>query len=90
MINNGKRLKELYVILLYLSEEDFNKIPNELINSIIQNMDKSYEFDLDMSKPLDKQGIPEETLALLAYINTEYLLNKEQKELMKKIYRLNS
>lgn len=89
MIDSSKRLKELYVILQYLTDDDFNKIPKETIDEIKANMDNNYEFDIDTSKPLYEQKIHNDTLALLANISAEYLLNEEEKILMRKIYNFN-
>ena len=47
MINQAimpKAYKEVYEIVKHLSEEDFNKIPKEIIKTLHSNMDKDYEF----------------------------------------------
>ena len=89
MIEYNKRLKEVYEILQYLPYEDYSRIPKELIESIKNEMDPNHVFEFDITKALDEQNISVDTLSLLAYINTEYLLNEQQKDFMKKIYQYN-
>ena len=45
-----------------------------------------YGWKYDIDKPLTDQNLNEYTLPILAYLNGEYLLNKDQKELMEKFY----
>ena len=80
---------EVNEILLQLSKKEFIKIPKEIIFSIRNKMDKDYVWKYDQNKELAEQGLPEDTIAILSYINLEYLLNKEQKDFMNEIYRNN-
>ena len=45
--------KEVYIILSYLDEDDYNKIPLEVIDAIENNMNEEYEYymneDIDLS-----------------------------------------
>ena len=43
----------------------------------------------DESKRLEEQKFDRNTIVILSYINMEYLLSKEQKDLMEKIHELN-
>ena len=36
--------KEVYIILSYLDEDDYNKIPLEVIDAIENNMNEEYEY----------------------------------------------
>ena len=89
MVNYNQRLVEVDVILNHLSDSDYNKIPQEVIRAIKDNMDKEYTWELDKSKPLEEQELSRDTIAFLSYINMEYLLNDEQKQLMGQIHKLN-
>ena len=89
MVDANKRLVEVNEILLQLSKKEFIKIPKEIIFSIRNKMDKDYVWKYDQNKELAEQGLPEDTIAILSYINLEYLLNKEQKDFMNEIYRNN-
>lgn len=89
MIDYKKRLVELDEIFNYLSEEDLNKIPEKIRNAIKENKDKEYFWEYDETKPLKEQAVNRDTIALLSYINMEYLLNEEQKKLMQQIHEMN-
>lgn len=89
MIDYNKRLVEVDEILNYLSEEELSKIPEEIKASIKENKDKDYIWKYDEEKPLKDQKVDRDTIAILSYLNIEYLLNTEQKELMLEIHKVN-
>lgn len=89
MVDINKRLVEVNVILNHLSKEDYQKIPSTIIQAIKENMDKEYIWEYDETKELEDQDVNRDTIAILSHINTEYLLNDEQKEYMEKLYELN-
>ena len=64
--------KEVYIILSYLDEDDYNKIPLEVIDAIENNMNE----DVDLS---NQQMLPE-TKATLFNLFRDYLSTPEQKE----------
>ena len=64
--------KEVYIILSYLDEDDYNKIPLEVIDAIENNMNE----DIDLS---NQQMLPE-TKATLFNLFRDYLSTPEQKE----------
>ena len=82
-------LVELDEILKYLSDEDKNNIPYEIRKAIHEKKDKKYNWNYDESKPLSQQNINRKTIAMLSYLNMEYLLNEEQKKLMEEVHKLN-
>lgn len=89
MVDCNKRLVEVDTILKYLSPENYNKIPQDIINAIKDNMDKDYTWEFDEEKEFAEQDLNIDTVAILSYINNEYLLNEEQKAYMEKIYEEN-
>ena len=89
MVDYNKRLVEVDVILNHLSESDYNKIPEDVLQLIKDNMDKEYTWVFDESKPLKEQNVSRDTIAFLSYINMEYLLNDKQKEYMQKLHEIN-
>lgn len=89
MVDYNKRLVELDEVLNYLSDEDLEKIPEEIRNLIKENKDKDYVWQYDETKPLKEQGLNRDTIAFLSYLNMEYLLNEEQKKLMEQIHKYN-
>ena len=84
-----KCLVEVDEVLNHLSKEDLNKIPEDILKGIKEHRDKEYIWIYDESKELKEQKFDRNTIAVLSYINMEYLLSKEQKELMEKIHELN-
>ncbi len=89
MVDYNKRLVEVDEVLNYLSDEDLEKIPEEIRNLIKENKDKEYVWNYDGTKPLKEQGLNRDTIAFLSYLNMEYLLNEEQKKLMEQIHKFN-
>ena len=71
---------EVNCILQYLDEEDYEKIPKELIKVIEQNRNKNYEYEMNDEIDLEKQEMLVETKALLFNIFRDYLATTEQKE----------
>ena len=74
MIDYNKRLVEVNEILNFLSEDDLLKIPEDVRNTIKENMDKQYVWKYDVSKELKEQNLSRDTIILLSYLNMEYLL----------------
>ena len=89
MTNFSKRLVEVDEILKYLSKEDYIKIPQNIIKYIKNNKDNTYIWKYDKSKKLKDQDVCDDTIAILSYLNMEYLLNPDQKAFMKKLHYLN-
>ena len=83
--NYKNAFKEVYVILDSLVEEDYKKIPPELIETIYRNMNQDYKYELDEEQELSTQKMLPETKAILFNIFRDYLSTEEQK---KKIIRM--
>lgn len=84
-----RSLVELDEVLKYLSKEEYAKIPEDILEAIKENKDKEYTWEYDETKKLKEQNLMIETVAFLSYLNMEYLLNDEQRELMEQFLRLN-
>lgn len=80
MNNFSRSLAEADVLLNQLEPEYKDKIPNSFWKYIQENKDKNYKFYIDFSKNLENQNIMPDTIAILTYVNIEYLLNEEQKK----------
>ena len=85
-MENEKCLVQLNETLKYLKEEDLNKIPLEIRKAINEEKDKQYKWDYDESKSLQEQNIDRKTIAMLSYLNMKYLLDEEQRKMMKEIH----
>ena len=84
-----KCLVEVDEVLNHLSKEELNKIPEDVLKNIKKHKDKEYMWKYDESKRLEEQTFDRNTIAILSYINMEYLLSKEQKVLMEELHRFN-
>ena len=84
-----KCLVQVYEILNHLDEEEILKIPERLLKSIEEKMDKNYKWTYDETKDLINQDVNRKTIAILSYINLEYLLNKEEKEFIINMHEAN-
>lgn len=88
-VQTVKCLVELDEVLKQLDEKELEKIPSEIRKAISEKKDKEYKWQYDETKELNEQNLHRQTIAMLAYLNMEYLLNEEQKELMKQIHKHN-
>lgn len=84
-----KRLVEVDEILNYLDEEEYEKIPKDVIQAIKDNKDNEYTWKYDETKELKDQDVSKDTIAILSYLNMEYLLNEEQRKVMEQIHQMN-
>ena len=84
-----KCLVELDEIFKYLNDDDKKNIPYEIRKAIHEKKDKNYNWTYDESKKLNEQNINRKTIAMLSYLNMEYLLNDEQKKLMEELHKFN-
>ena len=80
MSNRKNAYTEVYTILQELNEEEYSKIPPEILETIEENMNKEYEFMLDDELELKEQQMLPETKAILFNLFRDYLATTEQKE----------
>ena len=79
MSNRNNAYTEVYIILQELNEEEYNKIPPEVINAIEENRNEDYEYELDDELELKEQPMLPETKAILFNLFRDYLATPEQK-----------
>ena len=79
MNNRKNAYTEVYTILQELNEEEYNKIPPEVIKTIEANRNEEYEYELDDELDLKDQPMLPETKAILFNLFRDYLANPEQK-----------
>ena len=82
-----KAFTEVYEILNYLDEDDYNKIPKNIINALKENRNTEYNFFVDESIPFYEQDLLEETKAILFILYRDYLANSEMKDKIIKFQR---
>ena len=76
----NKRLVEVETILKKLDENYINKIPTEIWDFIEKNKDDQYTFFYDDNIELLNQNLNIDTIAILSYINMQYLLDEKSKK----------
>lgn len=81
----NKRLVEVETILKKLDENYINKIPTEIWDFIEKNKDDQYIFFYDDNIELSNQNLNIDTIAILSYINMEYLLDEKSKKEVEEI-----
>ena len=79
MSNRKNAYAEVYTILQELNEEEYNKIPPEVIETIEKNRNEEYEDFLDDELELKDQQMLPETKAILFNLFRDYLATPEQK-----------
>ena len=79
MSNLNNAYTEVYTILQYLNEEEYNKIPPEIVDAIRLNRNVEYEYTLNNELDLEKQEMLPETKAILFNLFRDYLATPEQK-----------
>ena len=79
MNNRENVYTEVYTILQELDEEEYNKIPPEVTQTIEANRNEDYEYELDEELELKDQPMLPETKAILFNLFRDYLATPEQK-----------
>lgn len=74
---------EVYEILSCLNEEEYSKIPEELIEVFEENRNLNYEYKVNSEQDLSKQSMLKETKAILLNIFRDYLATSEQNQKIK-------
>lgn len=77
-------LAEVSVILDYLVEDDYKKIPKEIIEIVEKYKNENYLFEYDEEIELKDQELLPETKAILYNFFRDYLATPEQREKIKK------
>lgn len=80
MNNRKNAYTEVYTILQELNEEEYNKIPPEIIEAIRANRNEEYEYELDDELELKEHQMLPETKAILFNLFRDYFATPEQKK----------
>ena len=85
-----KALKEVFVLLNILSDEERNKIPQIYISNIEKEMDASHQFVYDITKKLSEQNFMNESKAIIVDIYIKYFSEKKECEKWEKYYKISN
>lgn len=74
---------EVYEILSFLNNEEYLKIPEELIEVFEENRNLEYEYEINDEQDLSKQPMLKESKAILLNLFRDYLATPEQNQKIK-------
>lgn len=77
--NYPKAYKEVHEILKHIPKEDVEKIPQDIIQTIKNNMDCNYEYQVNEQIKFEELPMLRETRAILAILYRDYWATPEQK-----------
>lgn len=78
--NEKIAFSEVYDIIMFLDEDDRNKIPNKFIEFIKNNKSDTYISKINPYFPLEKQKMQDITKAIVSYIFVKYLADENEKQ----------
>lgn len=71
---------EVLEILKLIPKEEYDKVPNYIIDNMENEKDASYDFQLGDIEDFQKQELLEETIAILAVLFRDYWATDEQRK----------
>lgn len=80
--NYKKAYKEVVEILKFVSKENVDKIPKEMLDMFEEEQDKEYNFKVDTTKSFEEQELLEETKAIFSNIFRDYWANDYQRKVI--------
>lgn len=83
-----KACKEVIEILSYISKEEYNKIPQEIIKVLENDKDDDYNFKYDPNKTLDEQNISKQAKTIIAIFYRDYWASEYQRKKIKEYEKL--
>lgn len=90
MDNERKAYAEVDDFIELLEEEDRNKIPKKLRDFFKREKNHNYKKRINPDVSIEEQGLRDETLAIIAFLNLKYICEDEkEKERLKRIYMKN-
>ncbi len=78
---------EVNTIINYIEDEDYNKIPEDVISVIEENRNQDYEYEMNDELDIFNQPMLPETKAILFNFFRDYWAKPEQKEIIKSMQR---
>lgn len=75
--------REILEILQFISKEDFEKIPKNLIELFEEESNKKYVFLYNPDKTLEEQNVSKRARAIITILYRDYWADEEQKEKIK-------
>ena len=81
MVNTKYKIaySEVLEILKYISKEDFNKVPQDMLEMFKNNASNEKQFIYDSNKTLQEQNVSETARAIIAILFRDYWATEDQK-----------
>ena len=83
MNSRANAYTEVYEILNCLNEEDYKKIPTDLIEVFEEYRNLDYDYEVNDEQDLSKQPMLKETRAILLNIYRDYLATSDESKMIK-------
>ena len=80
-----KAYAEVLEILKFIPKDDYDKVPNYIIENMQHEKDLSYEYKLTSIEGFENQKLLKETEAILAVFYRDYWASDEQKKKLQEI-----
>jgi len=77
--NYRQALTEVLEVLNHTEKELVEKLPQDFVTFLLQNLDRKYIPDIDFSLDNWETSLKEDAKAILAYIYKEYLATEQEK-----------
>ena len=78
----SKAYVEVLEILKYIPENEYKKVPLELIYNMQREADKEYKFEVTNFENFQEQKLLKETETILAVLFRDYWASKEQRQII--------
>ena len=85
--NYKNAFTEVYTILNYIEDEDYEKIPPEVLEVIEENKNPDYEYEMNEEVDIFTQPMLPETKAILFNFFRDYWATPEQTEKIKRMQK---
>lgn len=85
--NYKNAFTEVYTILNYIDEDDYEKIPSDVIEVIEENRNQDYEYEMNEDVDIFNQPMLPETKAILFNFFRDYWSTPEQNEKIKRMQK---
>ena len=89
MMHSNQVYTEVYEILKVLDKQLVMKIPQEILQTIVNHVDETYEVKIDWNLPLEEQSLHEDTFNVLGWLNLNFWVEGEEKEYYQQKYLQN-
>ena len=75
-------LSEVNAILINSNQNIINMIPNKFLDFVKNNMNQSYEIQIDLEKGILEQNISNEAKSIVALIYRDYICSSDERKIL--------